>query len=87
MISREAGLNDTASKCTGVPSYEDCIDTSMSSRIDLIVKGNQVFVGSTVSGRLQYGQIWNPSSVCEEDKEFQIKQIWMSIDNENEEVN
>ena len=60
MISREAGLNDTASKCTGVPSYEDCIDTSMSSRNDLIVKGNQVFVGSTGSERLQYGQVWNP---------------------------
>ena len=37
--------------------------------------------------RLQYGQIWNPSSVSEGDQEFQIKQIWMSIDNENEEVN
>ncbi len=37
--------------------------------------------------RLQYGRIWNPSSVSEEDQEFQIKQIWMSIDNENEEVN
>jgi hypothetical protein len=28
-----------------------------------------------------------PSSASEEDQEFQIKQIWMSIDNENEEVN
>ena len=61
MISREAGLNDTTSKCTGVPSYEDCIDTSMSSGNDLIVKGNQVAVS--------------------------LKRLWMSIDNENEEVN
>lgn len=39
------------------------------------------------TARLQYGRIWNPSSASEEDQEFQIKQIWMSIDNENEEVN
>ncbi len=41
MISREAGLNDTTSKCTGVPSYEDCIE-----HVDVIVgvavvKGNR----------------------------------------------
>ncbi len=61
MISREAGLNDTTSKCTGVPSKSIVSNTSMSSGDDLVVKGNRIAVP--------------------------LERLWMSIDNENEEVN
>ncbi|WP_421369169.1 hypothetical protein, partial [Agrobacterium tumefaciens] len=44
MISREAGLNDTTSKCTGVPSKRIVSNTSMSSGDDLVVKGNRILL-------------------------------------------
>jgi len=67
--SREAGLNDMTSQCTGVPAMKIISNTSMASGFGVTVKGSHaVGSGPAHSQGVRMARFGTPSSASEKDR-------------------